>query len=48
MAINVLEANLQAISNTIAILEKSENVNPKKIQELKKEREKILKELNIC
>lgn len=47
MAVNMLETNLQAISNTIAILEKKGNVDPKKLQELKNERAKILKELNI-
>jgi len=47
MAINQLESNLEAITLTIAHLEKKENCDEKLLKELKKEREKLLKDLNI-
>ena len=48
MAVNLAESNLQAISNTIAILEKEENPDEKKLKELRKERDIILRDLNLC
>lgn len=47
MAINQLETNLEAVTTTIAFLEKSEDVDEKVLEELKKERDKFLKELNL-
>ncbi len=48
MPINNLESNLEAITNTIAMLEKeNKDENKDKIESLKKERELILKELRI-
>ena len=47
MAVNQLETNLQAVTTTIALLEKSDNVDEKVLEELKKERDKFLKELNL-
>ncbi len=48
MVINSLELNLQAITNTITILEKeNKEENKEKIESLKKERDKILKELKV-
>ena len=44
MVYNSLELNLEAITNTIKMLE-DENKN--KIAELKKERDKLLKELKV-
>ena len=41
MVYNSLELNLEAITNTIKMLEKD------KIAELKKERDKLLKELKV-
>lgn len=48
MVYNSLELNLEAITNTIKMLEKENNdENKDKIAELKKERDKLLKELKI-
>lgn len=47
MAINQLETNLEAVTNTIEAMEKSPNPDKKLLEELKKEQEKILKDLNI-
>ncbi len=47
MAINLAESNLQAISNTIAILEKQDSPDEKKLQKLRKERDIILEDLNL-
>ena len=45
---NQLELTLQAVTNTISILEKENNPeNDEKIESLKKERDKILKELKV-
>jgi flagellar hook-associated protein FlgK len=46
MPINQLEMNLQAITQTIAFLEKSSN-DENLVKELKKERDKLLRELNV-
>ena len=48
MVYNSLELNLEAITNTIKMLEKENNdENKDKIAELKKERDKLLKELKV-
>ncbi|WP_455646146.1 hypothetical protein [Methanosphaera sp.] len=48
MVYNSLELNLEAITNTIAMLEKENNdENKKKIEELKKERDNLLQELKV-
>jgi len=47
MAINQLESNLEAITRTIAHLEKENCTDEKLLKELKKERDRLLKDLNI-
>ena len=47
MAINKLEATLQAITQTIAKLEKEGCDDEKMLKELRKERDRILDELNL-
>ena len=48
MVYNSLELNLEAITNTIKMLEKENNdENKDKIAELKKETYKLLKELKV-
>ena len=47
MAINQLESNLSAITRTIAQLEKDGCTDEKILNELREEREKILKDLNL-
>jgi len=47
MPINQLETNLQAITTTIAFLEKKSNCDPDLLNKLKKERDRLLKELNV-
>jgi flagellar hook-associated protein FlgK len=47
MAINQLESNLAAITRTIAQLEKDGCTDEKILNELREERDKILKDLNI-
>ena len=47
MAINQLESTLEAISNSIIALEKSANPDEKLLKDLRKERDRILNELNI-
>lgn len=48
MVYNSLELNLEAITNTITMLEKeNSDENIDKIIELKKERDKLLKELKV-
>lgn len=48
MVINSLELNLEAITNTISILEKeNKDENKEKIENLKKERDILLKELKV-
>ena len=47
MAINQLESNLEAITRTIAQLEKDGCTDEKILGELREEREKILKDLNL-
>ncbi|MCD7781952.1 MAG: hypothetical protein LUG89_04600 [Methanosphaera sp.] len=48
MVYNTLELNLEAITNTIVMLEKENNKdNQEKIESLKKERDKLLRELKV-
>jgi hypothetical protein len=47
MPVNQLESTLQAITTTLAKLEKEGCKDEEKLNGLKKERDKILKELNL-
>ena len=48
MVMNQLELNLEAITQTITMLEKENNdENQEKIESLKKERDRLLKELKV-
>ena len=47
MPINQLESNLQANTNTLAYLEKEGFSDEKVLDELRFERDKILKDLNL-
>lgn len=47
MSINQNEANLEAITMTIAHLEKSKKCDEKVLEALKEERDRLLKELNV-
>jgi len=47
MSVNQNEANLEAITVTIAHLEKSKKCDEKVIESLKEERDRILRELNV-
>ena len=47
MPINQLETNLSAITTTIAYLEKEGCDNEELLNNLKEERDKLLKELNL-
>jgi hypothetical protein len=47
LSVNPNEAYLEAITMTLAYLEKKENCDEKLIEELKKERDRILRELNV-
>lgn len=47
MAINQLESNLEAITRTIAQLQKDGCNDEKILKELRDERDKILKDLNL-
>lgn len=47
MSVNPNEAYLEAITMTLAYLEKKEDCDEKLVEELKKERERILIGLNV-
>ena len=47
MSINQLESNLEAITRTIAKLEKDGCTDENVLKELREERDKILKDLNL-
>ena len=47
MSVNQLEATLQAITHTLAKLEKEGCNDEKLLTELRKERDKLLNELNL-
>lgn len=46
MSVNIKEANLEAITHSIAILEKDENCDKELLLKLKEERDKLLIEFN--
>ncbi|MDD3752980.1 MAG: hypothetical protein PHQ17_00280 [Methanobacterium sp.] len=47
MPINQIETQLEAITTTIACLEKQKTCDPEMLEKLKIERERLLKELNV-
>ena len=47
MAINQLESNLEAITRTLAQLKKDGCTDEKILNQLREEREKLLKDLNL-
>lgn len=47
MSVNQNEANLEALTITIAYLEKKDNCNEDLLNELKNERNRLLRELNV-
>lgn len=47
MSVNIKEANLEAITHSIALMEKDENCDKELLRKLKEERNKLLKELNV-
>jgi ribosomal 50S subunit-associated protein YjgA (DUF615 family) len=47
MSVNIKEANLEAITHSIAFMEKDENCDKELLKKLKEERDKLLKELNV-
>ena len=47
MSINQLESNLEAITRTIAQLKKDGCTDEKLLRELREQRDKILKDLNL-
>ena len=48
MSVNIKEANLEAITHTIAYMEKKGECNEYVLKKLKEERDKLLKELNVA
>ncbi|MGV8144097.1 MAG: hypothetical protein ACP5OJ_05710 [Methanothermobacter sp.] len=47
MSVNIKEANLEAITYSIAFMEKDENCDEVLLKKLKEERRKLLKDLNV-
>jgi flagellar basal body-associated protein FliL len=47
MSVNIKEANLEAMTHSIAFMEKDENCDKELLKKLKEERNKLLKELNV-
>ena len=47
MSVNIKEANLEAITHTIAYMEKKGEYDEYVLRKLKEERDKLLKELNV-
>ena len=47
MPVNQIETQLEAITTTIAYLEKKDSCDPELLENLKNERSRLLKELNI-
>jgi hypothetical protein len=47
MPVNQMETNLQAITTTIAFLEKDDSCDPELLAKLREERDRILRELNV-
>ncbi len=46
MSVNIKEANLEALTHSIAIMEKDENCDKELLAKLKEERNKLLREFN--
>lgn len=47
MPVNQIETQLEAITTTIAYLEKQDSADPDVLKKLKEERERLLRELNV-
>jgi hypothetical protein len=47
MPVNQMETNLEAITVTIAYLEKNSSCDPELLEKLKIERDRLLRELNV-
>jgi hypothetical protein len=47
MPVNQMETQLEAITTTIAYLERKDSCDPEVLEELKKERNRLLRELNV-
>ncbi|BDZ70385.1 hypothetical protein [Methanobacterium petrolearium] len=47
MPVNQMETQLEAITTTIAYLEKKESCDPVVLEKLKIERDRLLRELNV-
>ena len=47
MPVNQMETQLEAITTTIAYLEKQKSCKPELIEQLKIERDRLLRELNV-
>ncbi len=47
MPVNQMETQLEAITTTIAYLEKQESCDPEMLKKLKIERDRLLRELNV-
>ncbi|HMK54309.1 MAG TPA: hypothetical protein VK444_05950 [Methanobacteriaceae archaeon] len=47
MPVNQMETNLQAITTTIAFLEKDSSCDKELLLKLKEERDRLLRELNV-
>ncbi len=47
MSVNIKEANLEAITHSIAFMEKDGNCDKDLLKKLKDERNKLLRELNV-
>ena len=47
MPVNQMETQLEAITTTIAYLEKQDSCDPAVLEKLKIERERLLRELNV-
>ncbi len=47
MPVNQMETQLEAITTTIAYLEKQESCDPDVLKKLKIERDRLLRELNV-
>lgn len=47
MSVNPNESNLEVITMTLAYLEKKGNCDEKLLEELKRERDRLLRELNV-
>lgn len=48
MSVNIKESNLEAITHTIAYMEKKEECDEYVLKKLKEERDRLLKELNVA